>query len=446
MTIRTRLTLWFGGTLAMTLLAVGAVVWLQFAAQLRASLDAALETQATDVRDGIEASGETTIPDEDPIRPGVFVVVFDGSGRLIHATPNAPAGLTVPPPAGTSTRLIDAGGSTAALYALPAPNGWVVVAGSSLSELDESLRSLASLLLLVGVAAGLFSLVGGWWLAGRALAPVDMLTREAEAIGMSELDRRLPEPRRLDELGRLARTLNAMLARVETGVQRQRAFVAGASHDLRTPIAALRTELELAQRLPGDAKTLLDAVRAAHADAVRLSDLATDLLGLAEAEAAGRSLVRQPVPVDELIQGTVRRVEPLGRERRVRVEVKAPSDPVNVDRVRLEQALVNLLSNAIRHGPSGSLVEIEATVTLDAVGSPDEHPVLEVAVLDRGPGVPAELRPTLFVPFVRGARAAGPGSGLGLATAAAAVRAHHGEIGYEDRPGGGARFWVRVPV
>jgi two-component system OmpR family sensor kinase len=445
MTIRTRLSLWYGAALALTLLAVGLAVWVEFGAELRDSLDGALETQAADVRHAIASSGGATVPDEDPIRPGVFVVIFDGSGGVLHATPDAPAGLALPSP-GVSTGRLGPGASGYALYALAAPDGWTVVAGSSLDEIDQNLADLAGLFALVGVAAGLLSLVGGWWLAGRALGPVDLLTREAEAIGLSELDRRLPEPRRLDELGRLARTLNAMLARVEDGVQRQREFVAGASHDLRTPIAALRTELELAQRRPGDADALLAAIRAAHADAVRLGDLTADLLGLAEAEISGRSLVRQTVPIQQLILGTVQRVEPLAAERDLTVVVTAPAESVAVDRVRLEQALVNLLSNAIRHAPPGSRVEVEAAVTAGGGASAGGHRSLEVAVLDRGPGVPVELRPTLFVPFVRGVRPTGPGSGLGLATAAAAIAAHRGEIDYEDRPGGGSRFWFRIPV
>src|SRR2546427_178391 len=129
-------------------------------------------------------------------------------------------------------------------------------------------------------------------------------------------------------------------------VRRERAFISAASHDLRTPIAALRTELELAERTPDDREGLLAAVRLAHADAVRLSNLAADLLGLAEAEATGRGIVRLPVGVNQLVEGAITRVQPLAAERSTQIQFLGSVAIVNVDRVRLEQALVNLLSNA----------------------------------------------------------------------------------------------------
>jgi two-component system OmpR family sensor kinase len=253
-----------------------------------------------------------------------------------------------------------------------------------------------------------------------------------------------------------------MLDRVAESIRRERAFISAASHDLRTPIAALRTELELAERTPSDPAAMLAAIRVAHADAVRLSNLATDLLDLAEAEATGRALVRQPVSVDELAEGAITRVQPLAAERSTKVHLVASKVIVEVDRVRLEQALVNLLSNAIREGPRGSVVDVIADVNSTANaevvargadgapgtvdGDPNRAYALEVVVLDRGPGVSEQVRPVLFVPFAAQARGRSEGSGLGTATAAAAVQAHGGRIGYEDRPDGGAIFWFRVPT
>jgi two-component system OmpR family sensor kinase len=442
-TIRARLCLWYGTALAATLGALGILVWVQFAATLRASLDDALQVQVADVRAGIGRAGEQVI-DLDPARPGLFTAIFGPGGRLERATRAVPADLSMPPE-GPSVVKPPESADSYALYAGSAANGREIVAGASLADVDRSLASLARLLVAIGAGGGLASLAGGWWLAGRALAPVTLLAHEAEAIGVRDLDRRLPEPSRLDELGRLAHTINGMLERVAAAVQREHAFIVAASHDLRTPIASLRTELELAERHAGGREELLEAIRASHSDAVRLSDLASDLLQLAEADPAGRELVRQPVGLPELLDGARRRVQPIAAARGIVVDVQCPAARVEVDRVRLEQAIVNLVSNAIREAPADSPVEVVASVSHHgpAFSSGD---LLHVRVLDRGPGVPADLRPLLFVPFASKARGRETGTGLGLAVAAAAVRAHGGAIGYQQRAAGGAAFWFEVPA
>jgi signal transduction histidine kinase len=145
--------------------------------------------------------------------------------------------------------------------------------------------------------------------------------------------------------------------------------------------------------------------------------------------------------VRHLVRESVELVTGAAAARDVRVTVSAPNAVVRVDRTRLVQAIANLLANAARFAPRGSQVEVVAA--LEAV---DTSPVLRVDVLDRGAGVPVDFRPSLFEPFAQARPAGSPGSGLGLATAAAAVRAHGGSIGYEERTGGGARFWFRVPA
>ena len=283
----------------------------------------------------------------------------------------------------------------------------------------------------------------GWFLAGRALAPTKALARQLSAIGVGELGRRVDTPRHNDEVGRLAGAINSMLARIDDGVHRQRAFVTAASHDLRTPIAALRTELELALRVPSSKAELHDSVESAHADAVRLGNLANDLLALAESEPGGREVVRQSVAVDELVEECAADQSAVARAQGVKVDVEAPADEVVVDRSRIEQAVRNLLANAIRHSPSGGTVEIHASID-DALAGGDGRRVLRIEVLDRGPGVAPDIRPSLFLPFA--ARSGDGHSGLGLATAAAAIRAHGGAISYTDRPGGGAEFAFTVPA
>jgi signal transduction histidine kinase len=436
-TLRLRLTAWIALGSTLTLLIVAAVVWLQYGAVLRHSLDEVLQATAGATIDVLEAQPGSP-PDASPLPRGVYVIVLDPAGRPEYTSAGAPAGVTSA--RGLSTfRTSD--GARDAVYAAPAQGGRTVIVGSTLAEIDRNLSTLAETMTLAGGALIVLAVLGGWWLVGRALAPVSRLAREADAIGSSELDRRLEGVEGDDELGTLARTLNRMLARVEESVRRQRAFVVGASHDLRTPLAALRTELELALLHPADGPALRTAVEAAHADAVRLSELANGLLRMAAAEPDGRRLECQDVHLPRLIEEGVELVAGSAAARTVEIEVTTPDVLVHIDPPRLVQVIANLLANAARFAPPASAVELIAELDRD-----EAMRVLRVQVLDRGPGVSSDYRSSLFEPFARARPAGSPGAGLGLATAAAAVHAHGGAIGYDERPGGGARFWFWVPA
>jgi two-component system, OmpR family, sensor kinase len=447
MTIRFRLAVIYFGAIVVTLGLVGAVGWWQLGAALRSSLGQTLETRAAAVATSFENNGQVGLQEGDASNPaGIFVAVFDANGRLVDGTSGVPRGLEPPAP-GVGDTDIGLGSGTFAVHAMSAQGGLRVIAGSSLDGIRGTLDHLQGSLVVVGALASVASLAGGWLLAGRALRPVALLTSEASQIGATDIDKRLPEPARRDELQRLATTLNGMLDRVAEAVRRQRSFVAAASHDLRTPLAALQAELELAEDPRTPESELRAAVSAALADARRLGDLATGLLDLAAADADGRAVVRALVPTDLLLDTVARRIGPQARDRGIRLAVSAPSHPARVDRVRLEQALTNLVSNAIAYGPAGGEVDVVARFDPAGPGAPADTPsVLSIDVLDRGPGIPGELATSLFEPFSRGPGAAGPGTGLGLATAAAAVRAHHGSLGFEPRVGGGTRFWIRLPA
>lgn len=438
MTVRLRLTIWYALAASASLLVAGLLVWFQYGSALRSGLDELLRTQANAAIDILESNLAARLDNPVP-GSGIFVIEFDATDRPIHATAGAPT--IVRPPSGLST-INGQGLSELAVYAGDGPRGTVIVAGASLGEMQANLGGLARAMLAVGLAGAALSALGGWWFSGRALAPVARLTSEADAIGLGDLDKRLPEPATTDEMARLARTLNRMLERVEAAVRRQRIFVAGASHDLRTPITALRVELELALMHPSDARALREAVEAAHADAVRLGHLTQQLLHLAEADPDGRPMYREEVRLDELVNDGVELAHPAA-DGRVLVDIRTPAASVWVDRTRCIQAIVNLVSNALRYSPEGERAEVVAG--LDGTGARG-HRTLIIEVLDRGPGVSDDVRTSLFEPFARGRNVASPGSGLGLATAAAAVRAHRGEIGFEDRPDGGSRFWLRIPA
>lgn len=442
MSLRARLTL--ASTLvAVALVAVAvALVWIDVDRQLRRSLDEALRVHAEDVRTDLAADPSAALDSLRTGRPAIFTVILTPDGRSIRRTPAAPE-LPTLPPAGISETSVD--GERYALYAVDAPIGRIVT-GASLAGIEEIRASITESLLAVGTSVGFISVVGGWWLVGRALRPVATLATQLEAIEPGDLGRRVALGGNGDEIDRLAGSVNTMLARLDDGLRRQQAFVAAASHDLRTPIAALRTELELALRGRQNTAALRRAIEGALGDAVRLGRLADGLLALAEAEPGGRPLARSRIAVAELVEAAVEDVRVLAEARSVRIETVVEQGEVAVDRVRLEQAIRNLVANAVRFSPDGGVVRVGAEVGPRATGSrTGGRRRLRVVVTDEGPGVDPAVEPRLFLPFPR-RDGDGEGAGLGLAMAAAAVRAHGGEIGYRRRPTGGSEFWVAVPV
>ncbi|MEA2651849.1 MAG: two-component system, OmpR family, sensor kinase [Chloroflexota bacterium] len=436
MTIRTRLALAYGAAVGLTIVVVGLVVWWQFGLVLRASVEQLLEERVVAVANSLENEEQPGLQESDA--DGDLFVLLVADGAVIDASANAPTQVPTDLPGGT-VREVVLGGRSYLLEATRAQRGVKVVAGADLAPLARSQASLAGLLAVAAVVSALVSAFGGWWLAGRALRPVADITAEAAAIGASDLSRRLPEPTRLDELGVLARTLNGMLDRIGDVVKRQRAFVAAASHDLRTPLAALQTELELADMTNASADELLAAVRAARDDATRLGELAADLLQLATVSSEGRELIRADVDLADLVESVLRRVSPVAERSGVRILNSVEHHVAQLDRIRVEQALTNVLINAVTYSAPGGVVEI--TVARDGDGTAG----FALEVLDRGPGVDQTDRETIFEAFHRGASARGSGAGLGLATARAAVEAHGGSVTVEDRPGGGASFQMRFP-
>jgi signal transduction histidine kinase len=437
MTIRTRLALAYAAAVAVTIVVLGVIIWLQLGDVLRAELGRRVELRIGAVESALENDQQGGLQEGDRDTAGVWVILFAPDGSRTEASAGAPALTAVPSTSGPMT----IAGRSVLVRSDWTATGMTVVAGVDMEPVAAAQAALAELLGLAGLIAILVSGLGGWWLARRALGPVATMTAEAAAISQADLERRLQEPRRLDELGLLARTLNRMLDRISDNVRRQKAFLASASHDLRTPLAALQAELELADDPRVSHQELRAALRDARGDAARLADLAADLVELVAAEATGRALVRVPTIISELAESVVRRLGPLARAAEVSLATDASDAAVNLDRVRVEQAVGNLVANAIAHAPKGSTVEIQARVA-----SAEEGAVLEVDILDRGPGVRQEERELIFEPFQRGFGAQGGGAGLGLATARAAAEAHGGQIGVDDRPGGGARFWVRFPA
>ena len=435
MSIRARLAATYGIGLAAVLVLVGVVVWWQMGVALRGSLETTLQTRATGIITSLENAGQSGLQETDRAAPGVFAALFSPTGSTIDQSADTPAGIR--PLAGVQS----IAGHDYLVAVQTASSGTLVVTGADLRPVTDAQAALARLLAAVGALVGVVSVAVVWILARRALRPIDALIVGAAEIGPDDLARRLPTSARRDEVGRLTLTLNGMLDRIADSVERQRLFVAMASHELRTPLAALRTELELADRDDATPDEYRSAIRDAQADAIRLGGLSTSLLELAASAVDVRALARSRVVLQDLVAGVVRGLDALARQNGSQIVVAAAQASVSVDRVRIEQALANLVTNALVHGGRGGTVEVHATI---ADGLPAR--TLTVEVLDRGPGLRGVPADRLFEPFQRDARSEHPGAGLGLATVATAIRAHDGTYGAEDRVGGGARFWFTVPV
>jgi signal transduction histidine kinase len=360
----------------------------------------------------------------------VLVQVVAG-GQVVAASPEL-AGAAPWPAADGGRTLPD--GAAARVVTVPAGSATVHAAGGLDDVTDSTGALLRALLWAVPLAtAVLAGLV--WLLVGRVLRPVEAIRAEVDRISAARLDGRVPEPATGDEVDRLARTMNAMLERLAAAADRQRRFVADAAHELRSPLARIRTELEVDRAHPAAA----DAARTRAtllAETDRLQRLVDDLLLLARADAgARRGPSETPVDLDEVALAAAAAHRAAGSV----VVDTAGVAPVQVagDAAALRRLVDNLLDNAVRH--AGSRV----TVT---VGEDGATAVLTVA--DDGPGIPAGAREAVFERFTRLDEARTPasgGAGLGLAIARDAAVRHGGTLDL-DGGGPGARFVLRLPV
>jgi heavy metal sensor kinase len=314
----------------------------------------------------------------------------------------------------------------------------VLLVGQTREERAETLRSLRDELLVSGPLALILATLTGYLLAGLALRPVDTMRRRAAAISAETPGERLPVPRTGDEIERLGQTLNEMLGRLESALQRERDFVADAGHELRTPLALLRTELELALRHGGSPDELRAAIRTSSEEVDRLVQLAEDLLLIARSEQGRLPLRTETLDGSALLQSVARRFEWRAQEAgRTLTAADAPDLELVGDRIRLEQALGNLVENALRYGAGE--VRLSAS-TVDGV--------VELHVTDHGAGFPSEFLERAFERFTRpdAARTRRGGTGLGLSIVRVIAEAHGGVALAANRDGGGADVWVALPA
>jgi signal transduction histidine kinase len=312
------------------------------------------------------------------------------------------------------------------LYLLPVNEGQplVVVVGSALTGLDKTMGSL-ELLLLLGDPAGLaLASVVAFVVTGSALRPVERMRREADAISVTDLAKRLPVPGTHDEVGRLGETLNSLLDRLQAGVDRERRLLDDASHELRTPLSALKAELDLALSRARPAAELELALRSASEETNRLARLAQDLLVLSRSRDGGLAIHRVDMALGELLRRACARHQRRAAAADCRIECQVADTTILADPMKITQAIDNLLDNAVRYSGDGGIITVRAEI---------EASTATIAITNPGPGFSPQIVDRAFEPFVSDAQS---GAGLGLAIVQAVARAHGGQATAGNVPGG----------
>jgi two-component system, OmpR family, sensor kinase len=439
--LRARLVLLFSVGTSLVLLLSLSLLYAALARQLSGAVDADLAGRSADLAASVRANDLTAV------RGDPMAQLYDAEGAPI-ATAVSIAGRTLLDPAQaravhrrtvtSATLPVGAAGAPVRVRLLSRP------VGSSGQILSVALPSAAleragtrQLIVLAVAAPALVAMLAAlcWLLLRAALRPVDLLTREAAAISTLDADRRLPAVPGDDEIARLAATLSAMLARLSVAFSRERAFVDDASHELRTPIAVLRGEIELALGALDDPEEVQQSLLAAHGQVVRLGRLAENLLLLARERADSLVVHREPVDLSDLARAEARVLTPVTG---LTIDVRGDPVIVEADADRLRQVLTNLAANSAAAGA----VTARVTIAVD-----QGFALIEWA--DDGPGFPAALPDSAFERFVRGdaSRTAATGAGLGLSIVRAVVTAHTGTAHLGNgAPLGGAVVTVRLPA
>ncbi len=456
--VRLRLTLWYAALLAATLALVGIILVVSLREHLYADFDDKLTSQAAitlatvQVRNGVPDLAAQAVEEQ---AGEYFLRLLDARGAV--RADNGSALGSVPLDrqavaaafAGQTTIDSAAVGDNESLRIVTLPvrrNGdsgdvvGVLQVGLDRQDLDDILNEFATTLGLLAPLALLVAVAGGYFLAGRALAPVAAITDLAADIDARDLDARLDLDLPNDELGRLARTFDAMLARIEDAFERQRRFTGDAAHELRTPLSLMRSQIDLALTRPRSPEEYREALRDLDGDLERMTGLVASLLSLARADAGRLPIERAPFDLAETIAATLEQYRPFADDAGVALRDESVATPLVADEDLLVQVLVNLIANAVAHTPPGGVV---------TVGCRRVDMSARLWVSDTGHGIPIEHQARVFDRFYRvdvGRTRASGGAGLGLAICRAIAEAHGGTILLNSRPGHGAHVEMALPA
>ncbi len=366
-----------------------------------------------------------------------YLAFWDGNSQTLFRSANAPESLAFPKLPANQDQLTRMRGSFRELVH-GGPRGFRVVVGKDISADRAALQQLGWQIAGSGALLWVLGLLGGWWLAGRAIQPIEAISQTASRIAGGILSERIDIAGTDNELTRLSQVLNETFDRLAAGIERQREFTADASHELRTPLTVILSETSRGLKRDRSADEYREIISNCSHAATRMRTLVESLLLLARQDGSP-AVHRESVDLSTIAADSIQLLQPLADQKRIRLNSSLQTARCHADPQALSIVASNLISNAINHQPDGG----EATVSVFAA---DHKVILEVA--DHGPGISADHLPRLFDRFYRIDPARGPASGhsgLGLAIVQAIVENHQGTVEVASIPGDGATFRVTLP-
>ena len=438
--LRARLLVWYTAILAAVIAVFGAAVcylaWRSRIADVDRALGTRAQALAAALQPGPAGTFDLALPADAPdgrAASPLHHVLWNASGQPIDRS-NPELDVPLPVAAGARTR------DGRREMVVHGASGVTILVGRGLADVRAEVWSLGGTIASVGVAALALSLAGGWWLVGRALSPVDRISRTAREMVGGNFAARIPIDRVETELGHLARALNEAFDRLHASLERQRRFTADASHELRTPLATLSTEVQWALAKERQSEEYRAALDVCARQVSRMRAVVERLLSLARAEAGAAEDRAVNLQLDAVVHRVVDDLAPLAEARRVAVSVDAAAVVVKGDPDRLAEAVTNVLANAIQYNVDRGRVDVVLARRPDGA---------ELSVTDTGMGIALDDLPRVFDPFFRAdparSRDAG-GAGLGLAVTRSIIERHGGSIACRSAPERGTTVVMSLPV
>jgi len=462
MPLRVRLTLWYGTALAVVLIIFSVVLYAITARNLRDTVDESLEDTATTAVRSLEERGFLPLINEDELlsqfpeltRIDKFFQIFSPSGTITIRSPNikqheVPLSRTALDAAFSGHSIFESAKypkePPLRLISMPIMYRgnllYIVQVGTSMESVGETLRRFLVLLVVAIPIALAVSLAGGWFLAGRALRPVDKITLAAQRIAAGDLSQRLSMPAAHDEIGRLAATFNNMIGRLDTSFRQIRQFTSDASHELRTPLTVMKGETDLVLRRPRSLDDYKSVLESNLEEIDRMTRIVDELLFLSRADMGEVKVESLPVAMESLVEDVHRQAKLLAQDRNIEVLLGTVM-PVVVqgDDLRLRELLLNLVENAMKYSHPGGKVEIALL---------NDGREARLSVTDQGIGIAPADHKKIFQRFFRTDVARGhtkKGTGLGLAICAWIAELHKGRVEVKSDLGQGSTFTVVLPL
>ncbi|HKX28428.1 MAG TPA: heavy metal sensor histidine kinase [Blastocatellia bacterium] len=467
-TVRGRLTLWYVSVLALVLVAFSVSLYVLAARTLYARLDNSLrslieistKSLSNDLEEGQSYQSAAQSTAAELSQPPQALLIFDRAGSRLadnHPQDDFPAVLpdlnSIPE---SEARLYTVAGENNRAYRYrvavrrvsiqPTDTPYLILTSLPLETVESELRTLRRPLYFAGPIALLLAGLGGWFLARKSLAPVVTMAGSARRIGAENLGQQLPVANPHDELGQLAMTFNELLMRLHTAFVKQRQFMADASHELRTPLSVLHTTAGVTLKRPHRVEDeYREAIQVMDEQTKRLIRIVLDLFTLARVDAGRYPLHKQRLDLNDLIDEVARAANLLAVEKNITLEVaNLPEAVCCGDGDLLRRLILNLVDNAIKYSPPGSVVHLRLSRGSDHYS---------ISVSDAGPGIPAEARDRIFERFYRvdqarsrSEKSIGSGAGLGLAIANWIAQVHNGSLELTSTSHGGATFVAKLPI